>query len=305
MFCFSFVMAALLSPSLLESAPHETVVIAADGQELSTKLTQAIARMSGGGTIVLDAGEHIVARPFDPGGVDRVTIQGRGAATVVRFHREYFGSDDRWIMNVTDQHDHWTLRDFVFDGNAQFSPEVCDRDKIVKLRGDHFTIERVVVRNEAGRGFATILGDDQRWLNCTFENIGTNAGDSSVVHPGNRDYHARRVLVSGCMGDLGPHKVTFVDAVASDLLVSNNAIRGGKTGVILSWWTSQAENAVIANNILLSSGRSCRLNRKKPGEFRSVVVTGNVLTGPLENQFGSGFVDVGNTLRPPAKKRRD
>ncbi len=284
-------------------AQTNSVVIPPDGTELSGALARAISRLPRGGTVQLQAGTYTVSRPLDPGGVDNITLQGVGSQTVVQFGRGYFGSKDRWIMNVEDKHDHWTLRDFTFDGNNQFSPEVCDRDKIVKLRGDHFTVERVTVRNEAGRGFATILGDDQRWLNCNFNNVGTHATDSSVVHPGNRDYHAKRVLVSGCIGDLGPYKVTFVDAVASDLVISNNIIRNGKTGVILSWWKGVPENAVISNNILLSAGRSCRVKKQKPGEFPSVIVTNNVLTGPLENQFGRGFVQSGNTLRAPARRQ--
>lgn len=284
------------------TAPARTVSIAADGSELSGALATAMGQLPEGGTIQLEAGTYVVARPLNPGGRDNITIQGRGDQTIVQFHPKYFGSDDRWIMNVADNHDHWTLRDFTFDGNARFSPDVCARDKIIKLKGHHFTIERVTVQNEAGRGFATILGDDQRWLNCTFNNIGTNAGDSSVVHPGNRDQHAYRVVVSGCMGNIGPYKTTFVDAVASDIVVSNNVVRGGKTGVILSWWKGNPENAVISNNILLSSGRACRLNRKrKTGDYVCVVVSGNVLTGPLQNQFGPGFVDSGNTLRKPAR----
>lgn len=292
--------------ALLLAAPYataDTVVIPADGKELSGAMAAAIGSLRHGGVIQLEAGTYTIARPLDPAGADNITIQGRGRATVVQFHQRYFGPDDRWIMNVTDQQDHWTFRDFTFDGNSRFSPEVCDRDKIIKLRGDHCTIERLTVRNEAGRGFATILGNDQRWLHCTFNDIGTNAGDSSVVHPGNRDQHAYRVLVSGCMGDLGPNKTTFVDAVASDVLVTNNAIRGGKTAVILSWWKGVPENAVISNNILLSSGRACRLNRKREtGEYVSVVVTNNVMTGPLANQFGAGFVDSGNSLKEPARK---
>lgn len=300
-------MTTLLSFAVLAGSlfPPETatVVIPCDGRELSTAMARALMQLPAGGVIQLEAGHYTVARPLDPAGADGITVQGRGTATVIRFHEKYFGPDDRWIMNVTDDQDRWTLRDFVFDGNAGFSPDVCGRDKIIKLRGNHFMIERVVVQNEAGRGFATILGDDQRWLNCTFNNIGTRAGDSSVVHPGNREQHAHRVLISGCLGNLGPHKTTFVDAVASDVIITNNAIRGGKTGVILSWWDGIPENAIIANNVLLSAGRSCRTNRQRSGEYLSVVVTGNVLTGPLENQFGTGFVASGNTLRPPAHLR--
>lgn len=282
----------------------EVVTIPADGKELSGQLALAIAKLPRGGTIQLETGTYVVARPLDPSGADHITIQGNGPRTVVQFHQSYFGPDDRWIMNVKDEHDHWTFQDFTFDGNSRFSPEVCDRDKIIKLRGHHCTIQRVTVQNEAGRGFATILGDDQRWLNCTFNDIGTNAGDSSVVHPGNRDQHAHRILVSGCMGNLGLNKTTFVDAVASDVIVSNNVIRGGKTAVILSWWKGVAENAVISNNILLSTGRACRLNRKrKTGEYTSVTITNNIMTGPLTNQFGSGYVESGNTLKQPLRVR--
>ncbi len=288
----------------LAAPAADVVVVPADGKELSGALAAAIAQLPQGGVIQLQAGLYRVARPLDPAGADNITIQGRGAATVVQFHDSYFGPDDRWIANTTDQQDGWTLQDFTFDGNALRSPPQCDRDKIIKLRGDHFTVQRLTVRNEAGRGFATILGDDQRWLNCTFTNIGTNAGDSSVVHPGNRQLHASRVLVSGCMGDLGDHKTTFVDAVASDLVVTGNVIRGGKTGVILSWWDGTPGHAVISGNILLSAGRACRATRQRnAGEYVSVVVTGNVLTGPLENQFGRGFIDQGNTLHAPRSAR--
>ena len=253
-----------IATSVTASA-EDVVVIPANGTELSGAMAKALEQLPRGGTIQLQAGTYTVTRQLDPVGIDNITVQGAGSRTVVQFGREYFGPKDRWIMNVDDKHDHWTFRDFTFDGNGRFSPEVCDRDKIIKLRGDHFTVHRVTVQNEAGRGFATILGDDQRWLNCNFNNIGTNATDSSVVHPGNREYHAKRVLVSGCMGDLGPHKVTFVDAVGSDLVITNNVIRNGKTGVILSWWKGKAENAVISNNILLSAGRACRVNKKKTG----------------------------------------
>lgn len=297
--CCLFVLTADPGP---QSPVVDTQVVSvpADGAELSGALAKAIGQLPNGGTIQLEVGTYVVARPLDPAGRDNITIQGRGDRTIVQFHPKYFGSDDRWIINVEDNQDHWTFRDFTFDGNARFSPKVCGRDKIIKLKGDHITIERVTVQNEAGRGFATILGDDQRWLNCTFNNIGTNAGDSSVVHPGNRDQHAYRVIVSGCMGNIGPYKTTFVDAVASDIVVSNNVVRGGKTGVILSWWKGKPENAVISNNVLLSSGRACRLHRKrKTGDYVRVVVSGNVLTGPLQNQFGEGFVDSGNTLTKP------
>jgi hypothetical protein len=298
-----YVLAFYLLVTAATCVAQDVVRIPADGREFSTALTTAIRQLPGGGTVQLEAGTYVVARPCDPGGADNITIQGVGPRTVIQFHQRYFGKDDRWIMNVTDQHDHWSFREFTFDGNSRFSPKVCDRDKIVKLRGDFFTVERVTVQNEAGRGFVTILGDDSRWLNCTFNNIGTNAGDSSVVHPGNKFLHAHRVLVSGCMGDLGRgHKTTFVDAVASDVIVTNNVIRGGKTGVILSWWKGAPENAVISNNILQSSGRSCRLNRKrKQGEYPRVVITNNVLVGPLQNQFGTGFVDSGNTLTEPLR----
>lgn len=293
-----FAWACVLSATGSPTDAGDIVVIPA-GAELSGAMAKALEQLPRGGTIQLQPGTYTVTRQLDPVGIDNITVQGAGSRTIVQFGREYFGPKDRWIMNLDARHDHWTFRDFTFDGNSRFSPEICDRDKIIKLRGDHFTVQRVTVQNEAGRGFATILGDDQRWLNCNFNSIGTNATDSSVVHPGNRDYHAKRVLVSGCMGDLGPNKVTFVDAVASDLVISNNVIRNGKTSVILSWWKVPPENAVISNNILLSAGRSCRVNRKKPGEFRSVVVTNNVLTGPLENQFGRGFIQSGNTLRQP------
>lgn len=272
------------------------------GGDLSVAMGRALERLPAGGVIQLEAGEFVVASPLNPRGVDRITVQGRGAGTVIRFHPEYFDPDDRWIINLEEKHDHWTFRDFVFDGNNKHSPPVCGRDKIIKLRGDHCTIERLTVRNEAGRGFATILGDDQRWLNCHFQNIGTHAGDSSIVHPGNRNQHAHRVLISGCTATLGAAKVTFVDAVASDLIVTGNIVRGGKTAVILSWWKGRAEHAVINGNILLSRGRACRLNRQRSdGEFAFVVVTNNVMTGPLQNQFGSGFVASGNSLKPPAR----
>lgn len=300
---FGLVAALPAAAIPLAAQANDVVVIPADGTELSTAMAKALGQLASGGTIQLKAGTYTVSRPLDPAGIDNITLAGVGNQTVIQFGRQYFGPKDRWISNVDEKHDHWTLRDFTFDGNDRFSPEICDRDKIIKLRGDHFTVQRVTVRNEAGRGFATILGDDQRWLNCNFNNIGTHATDSSVIHPGNRDYHARRVLISSCMGDLGTNKVTFVDAVASDVVISNNVIRNGKTGVILSWWKGVPENAVISNNILLSAGRSCRVKKQKPGEFPSVIVTNNVLTGPLENQFGRGFVQSGNTLRPPVRNR--
>lgn len=275
-----------------------TVVIPADGKELSTQMGLALGRLRTGGVIQLEAGEYTVARQLDPAGIDHITIRGRGSRTVIKFAKNYFDNDDRWIMNLDDDHDHWIFEDFTFDGNSKYSPEVCDRDKIIKLKGNYCTIQRVTVRNEAGRGFATILGNHQRWQDCNFYEIGTHATDSSVIHPGNKNFQARRILVTGCVGNLGINKVTFVDAVASDVVVTNNVMRGGKTGVILSWWKGKPENCVISNNILINTGRSVRLNRKRKGEYPAVIVTNNVMTGPLDNQFGKGFVNSGNTLYP-------
>src|SRR5581483_383759 len=132
------------------------------------------------------------------------------------------------------------------------------RDKIIKLKGDRFVMERVRVQNEGGRGLITIGGDHIRLLDITCDRMGVRSGgatpasDSSCFHPGNESNPASHVVMTGniCLGsadDTTQH--TCIDPlITNDGLFSDNISVGDNVGMNLTWTDHDLTRVRISNN---------------------------------------------------------
>lgn len=248
----------------------------------TSPILQALIRL-GNVDIVFPAGTFLVSSQIDPNGADNVTIRGQGASTVFKFAANYNGNAQRWINNTTLAHNDWTLRDFAFDGNeSNMGAGEVTRDKIVKLKGDRFRMERTYWYNEAGRGVLTISGDKLWILNNGFNLIGCRTGgatypsDCSILHPGQAAAPSTNVEVRGnvSLGDANAsNQTTFIDAVvANDGVFADNIGYGDNQGMLLTWDAADCARVKIHGNQFTSLGYALRL-------YTSAAAGANTLKG--------------------------
>jgi len=299
----------------------------------------AYLKTKGGGTIFIPAGIFKIGSQVDPDGVSNITIRGVGNASILKFADNYRDNDSRWLFNQDNisqnpspdkYHNNWSLMDFCFDGNAyNMGPftavDDCRRDKIVKLFGNNFQCSGLFIKDEAGRGFITWLGDQQVYDRCIFNNIGVGASDSSVLHPGNSNSPASNVVISNCVGICtAPYQVgsmilnatAFVDAVTTkNLSIVGCAFSGGENAMLVSWHNdTDCNNVTISGNTvetlkgyglhIYNTNKNFKGGVGAAKTMRNLSITGNtflgnssiLIDGDPQNDIGDNHATSGGVL---------
>lgn len=287
-----------------------------DGVSDSTTAFQAAINAigsAGGGIVYIPKGTYIVGGPQVSAGTNTSSSQryalqppvpaginppivfvGEGLASIVKIKSSTYAS---LFNNTIATCNGWGFENFVIDGNranqvsynSGGASEGNNRDKLIKLKADDFFFRRMIVKDEAGRGVATILGNRSSCIDCRFDSIGANnssnepASDSSIWHPGNAGDAATGSTVTGNLVTNSGEYCTFVDAVGSDFIISGNAVSDCNKAVIISWSAGSAKNATIVGNVFTSrDDRAIHVysnTTNKTYTFSNLLIDGNVLIG--------------------------
>jgi len=217
-----------------------------------------------GGTLWFPKGKYWI----DPSGLDAGPNQLFSQFSNITF-KGSSANDSEWLISPQytreDQrlfyHDkqsqckNWRFEDLRINCQGEQTKESkeCFRDKLIKVFVEKFTVRRCIFLNEPGRGLFTVLGNHQHYEDCDFYGVGCRATDSSIIHPGNINNNVRDITITNCRAISGNpeagrfNRTTFYDAQASDVLIKDCEISGGKKGLILALGKTRNSNISVVD----------------------------------------------------------
>ncbi len=263
---------------------------------------------SGAKNIAIPAGIYKIDSTITTNGEEGIRIFGVGSSSVLKLANGYNENADRLFFNLDDDHNNWRFESFVIDGNASnMGSDECRRDKLIKMKGQNVFFSGIIIRDEAGRGGVTWVGDNQSYVDCKFINIGSLALDSSVLHPGQGANPVSNVIVSNCIFDTpdaidgGYYQLTGIDAIIQDnCTVTGCTINGGNKGIIFSWGEYDSNNITITGNSIRSGkAQGIHFYKTDSGDssnaIEDIVISGNILKGASGITLNGGQLTTTDT----------